>query len=403
MNIVLLSHTFLPTVGGRELVVHHLAQAFTKAGHTARVVSPGGWRVNRSLGMGYPVHRFPNISRGRYGTGPRALARELEAAVYLTTDILSHGCDIIHAHTSYPAGYVANLVRRLLRVPLVVTPHGVDVHTIPALGHGMRLDPVLREKVHRALLSADAVTAISENVVQAVREIGVPEERIHRIQNGVDISRFQCGESRTILRQRLSIGANDRVIISVGNWHPRKGQELLLKCFASVKRTLPDAKLILVGRGTDKLGDLAEELRIRDHVYLLGALPYPAPGSRQEDLLGQAYAAADVFVSAGMHAAAEGLSLALLEAMAARLPVVATDISGNRDVIENGSNGYLAPPGDADALTSGILMALESGAKLGEGAGRRVESMSWDTVAGYYLTLYEGILGSSDSGMKRTA
>ena len=401
MNIVLYVNSFLPRIGGRELVVFHLARALDALGHEVRVVGPAAWRENRKLAFPFPVHRQPAIGsmqtwrqyavEGRTRAGLKGVLQEQFKFAQLVMDLKRWGCDVIHAHNTYPTGYIATRVRRFMDVPVVVTPHGEDVHTVPEIGFGLRLNPLLATRIKHALARADAITAISVGVENSLRTAGADAQKIHLIPNGVDAGRFS---SSSTTDDGLGLPARAKVITTIGNYHPRKGHEYLVRAMSVLAAEQPDAHLVIVGRGTEALAPMIRQMQLSDRILLAGALPVPLPGSAAEkdDRLAALLRRSAVYVSAGIGEGAEGLSLAILEAMAAGLPVVATRISGNRDIVVDGQNGLLVPPGDPPALAHALhrLLADEPcRQRCGAQARAAAMKLDWREVAGQYLALYE--------------
>lgn len=387
MNILLYTNSYLPTIGGREIVVHYLAREYQKLGHNVRVYGPAGWWKHRKLKFGYPLHRWPTL---------RGLFREKVNRFTFMLDRKIWGADIVHAHSTYPCGYIAACVLKDKKVPIVVTPHGEDIHTIPELKFGLRLKPGLAPKIDRSLDRAQLVTAISMSVKESLKDAGVVENKIRFVPNGIDTERF-CKNVGGV-RDWLDIDLNAPVILSVGNYHPRKGLEILIKAMPDIIKERPEAKLVLVGRTKGKLEPLVQEMDLNRSVRLTGPIPFPlsalssmdSPNGSKDKLAGL-YREADVYVSAAMEEGAEGLSLAMLDAMAAGLPLVATRISGNRDLVSDGVNGLLVKPGDSKALAQSILETINNKRTVndfGEKNRMTAENYSWRKIANQYLDVY---------------
>jgi glycosyltransferase involved in cell wall biosynthesis len=390
MNIVLYVNSFLPSIGGREIVVHYLAQALMTMGHQVRVVGPAGLWSQRKVRFEYPLHRWPTL---------RGLFNEQVWFTQLMLDTAIWGCDVIHAHSTYPSGYAAAQLKAIRNIPLVVTPHGEDIHVIPEIGFGQRLDPIQRPKINFALQGAEMLTAISASVEASLMDAGAPQKKIRRIPNGVDIERFQRPIAANA-RKWLQLPKESRLIVTVGNYHPRKGHDTLIRSMPLILAKEPRARLIIVGRNTDALHPLIRKLDLDDKVKLTGPISFPAivPEQRRvqsvphkPDWLAAIYLGSEVYVSAGVNEGAEGLSLAVLEAMAAGLPIVATNISGNRDIIQHGQNGFLIPPADPAQLAKGILRLLSSNQlriRMGTKAKGVAKQYEWREIARQYLAVY---------------
>jgi len=398
MNIVLYSNTILPNLGGRELVVHYIAKSLTELGHKVRVISPSGiWRY-RNIDMGYKVHRYFAIVRGGRIVDQdfKAEIREKTMRAQLSFDVAFWGADIIHAHATYPGGYIAAQIKRKgNRIPLVITPHGVDIHTIPEINHGMRLHPKMNPKIEFALEKADALTSIAEGIENSILDAGTPKEKIYSVPNGVDVNRFSRTHTINVW-DWLKVPPNTQLVVSVGNYHPRKGQDVLVRSFPEVLAKNENARLVIIGNKTEILHDLVKELGIEGKAIIVGGIPFPiGVEAEKNDVLAAIYANSSVYVSAGIDEGSEGLSLALLEAMAASLPVIGTNISGNRDIIEDGVNGYLVKPADTLELSDKIIRILsdtEASKKMAKESFSVANKYHWHDVAREYIKVYEKVL-----------
>ena len=408
MRVLLFSHTFLPKIGGRELVVHYLAQALHEMGNDVRVFGPSGWWSNRTFGLDYPVHRVPSLVR-RVSVPSSVVQgwRDRELGWHLRRLCRKHDIQIIHAHTTYPTGFIAtHYGPNHPSLPVVVTPHGVDIHIIPELDFGMRLDSTLEPRIADTLKRANAITAISGGIRDSIRETGVLCEKIRNIPNGVDLMRFS-GTATADVRAGLGLPSDSRLMVTVGNYHPRKGHEVLVQSMLAILAEQPELRLVIVGKGTEALLPKIQALGLEGKVTLTGAVPLPgniigANDSGREqigDFLADLLRSATLYVSAGTTEGSEGLSLAVLEAMASGLPIVATAIAGNVDVVSHGKNGVLVAPSSADALASGVLELLKSAnaaREMGQRGRELVEKkFSWKHVAHEYERVYESVIRGS--------
>ena len=145
---------------------------------------------------------------------------------------------------------------------------------------------------------------------------------------------------------------------------------------------------------------MIRELSLEGNVRLTGPIDFPSitskngnsQDSKKPDWLAAIYRSSELYVSAGLEEGAEGLSLAVLEAMSAGLPIVATDISGNRDIVQNGKNGLLIPPADHTQLSEAVLRLLEtegSRTRMGAKAREMANQYQWIEIARQYLEVYE--------------
>ena len=205
------------------------------------------------------------------------------------------------------------------------------------------------------------------------------------IPNGVDSTRFG-GAGRSDARRRLGVAADQVVVGTVGRLDPVKDQASLVKAFAALRTARPGALLVIVGDGPcrPELTQLISGLGLESHVLLLG--------ERQD--IPELMAAMDLFV---LPSIAEGMSNTVLEAMATGLPVVATRIGGNPELIEDGLTGRLVPPLDVAGLGAAIDGYLDDAhlrALHGKAARHRaVERFDLAVMARAYGNLYDTVLG----------
>lgn len=377
------------------MVVYQLTRALNKAGHNAWVVGPGFTRSTRQLRLDVPVTRYPRVTSNlAKGNRIKQFFGEMELLWPLVFEVMRRRVDVIHAHSLYPAGFVVRTLKKLFpKIPLIVTPHGIDINVVAEQNYGMRLDPILAKKIDATLQVTQAATAISEGVERSLAETGLATNKIHRIGNGVDTDRF-CGVDVTGVRERYGLSLSDKLILTVGNYSPMKGHDDLVELFPQVLERAPDSRLVMIGGGTEALEPLINALGLKEKIVLTGSIAPHIPGlanAAEPDVLAQFYASSELYVSASNAEGAEGLSLALLDALAAKLPVVATDIVGNRDVVEHGKNGRLVPPNDKTAFAQAVADILISKEKpqMARRSQEIVANFGWQQVACEYVALYQ--------------
>ncbi len=234
-------------------------------------------------------------------------------------------------------------------------------------------------RVYRRLTASmvDSTVACSEAVADFCRtQIKAPEERVVTIENGIDVERYKAGEAPW--REPVTFGA-------VGSLIPVKGHDVLLGAFKRVAAEMPSARLLIAGEGVERehLEALIDEYGLADRVTLLG---------RVDDVV-EVLKQVDVFVHPSR---TEGQPLAVLEAMAAAKPIVASDIPALSETLAGGETGRLVPPDDEDALAEAMLEVAsdpEAAREMGERAQRRAEeNYSLDKTVGEYASLYRRLL-----------
>lgn len=248
------------------------------------------------------------------------------------------GVDLIHAHQYTPFFYA--LAARLLyrRPPILFTEHGRSYPDFPRRK---------RMIANRLLLQRrDRVIGVGEAVRQAlIHNEGIPAKRVEVVYNGIDVAAFANGKpNRAAVRAELGLGADDFVLLLVARLDPIKDLATAVRTAGRVARQFPRARLVLVGEGPERapVEALIRDQGLGEHVRLLGL---------RHDVA-RLLPAADVFLLTSI---SEGIPVTVLEALAAGVPVVATDVGGLPEIIVDGQNGFLAPARDDAALAERVV------------------------------------------------
>jgi glycosyltransferase involved in cell wall biosynthesis len=225
------------------------------------------------------------------------------------------------------------------------------------------------------------IVAVAEDLAAFLTGAGFPRGAIRVIQNGIPVPERPtwpgAPERRAESRRRLGIPTDGPLLVAVGNLYPVKDHATLLRATARID----GARVAIAGRGEEekRLRNLADELDLGNRLNLLGL----------RDDVGEVLATADLFVHPSL---SEGLPLAILEAMAAGLPIVATRVGGVPHALDDGRAGLLVPPGDPPALEAALRALLQEparAAELGRAAHARARSVySLAAMTDRYLEIY---------------
>lgn len=389
MNIVMTTSSFpRRSDDWAGVFVLSLARELVHRGHRVTVAAPHGPRLPRSEVVdGVEVIRFrymlpEGLEALAYGKGMVTNIRRRPwlmclVPFFLAAQIrvlrrLAPEADVVAAHWLFPQGMAA----RLGGVSPVVILHGSDVH----LARGRAAGALARW----ILSGAQAVVANSTATADRARAVA-PGARVGVIPMGVDVERFAPPEGAV---ERGS-GAIPPRIVGVGRLVPLKGYRHLVEAMPKIRETFPGASLTLVGNGPEREGleRLAVTLGVEGAVTFAGEVPHnEVPGILYEHNL---FVLPAVVTETGE---TEGLGTVMLEAMAARLPVAASDVGGIPDVVEHEVTGLLFSPGNPDTVGDAVIRLISDDGLRGRvvaEAGKRVrERFSWPVIAQKYEELF---------------
>jgi glycosyltransferase involved in cell wall biosynthesis len=389
----MISSTFLPQTGGVEIQLRGLSAALRRAGCPIEILTRhlGVGPLNEEV-EGVPVHRLRPLQFGRAAASLAFVARGLLWLMRRRSRF-----EIFHCHQAYSATTLGVLAKRLLAgVRVVVKPSTSGLLSeMAAVTRGLPL-AFLRRSLLR---DVDAFVAITSEIAGEIEAAGIPGVRIARIPNGVELpdSAALSPEARAEARRKLGIDWKE-VVVYVGRLSSEKGLLVLLEAWKRVSEKRPAAGLLLVGDG-GPVRNVEMEIRARARslgldrsVHFAGHLGDVRP----------ALAAAQIFV---LPSFSEGMSNALLEALAFARPAVATDLSGNREIVAPDA-GLLVPPGSAEPLADALRQLLSSPERA-EAMGARARQIiardfSFPRVAERYRELYQTLLqGRAPASLNR--
>lgn len=360
---VVVFSTLFPSPGAPNAGIFVRERMFRVARHLPMVVvSPQAWFPFQGVLRRFKPHFRPaapatEVQHGIEVLHPRFLCFPgifksldgplLALSTYSTMRRLSKrfNFDVIDAHFAYPDGYAAVRLGKWLKRPVTITLRGTEIRHSRTQG--------ISAKLKWALTNAQRIFSVSDSLRRHAIAVGVePPEKTVVVGNGVDTGKFfpldkeQC-------RRALSIPCDAKVLITVGGLVERKGFHRVIELLPRLRTRCPDLRYLIVGGPStegdwsDRLQRQVKDLELGDCVSFLGPLPH--------DAVKQALSAADIFVLATRN---EGWANVILEAMACGLPVIATDVGGNAEVVSAPELGSIVPFDDAAALAQALVDAL---------------------------------------------
>ncbi len=390
MRVLVINYEFPPIGGGGSEVSANIARHLVRAGVEVFVLTAHyrGLPYEEVID-GYTVYRIPSFRQRPDRCSIKELFAFLFCNIYPSLTLARRlRPDIVHIHFAMPVGPLGYLIKKTCGIPYIITLHGGGIPGFftsrkMALWYKLLLPftkPIWRE--------ASAVVAVSQGLKELAAR-SYPEADISVIPNGIDCERFHP-------RGYDAAGKEKVVLIFVGRVAEQKGLKYLLKSLTHVMElTERPFELRIVGDGPlqDEMKALARSLGIREKVRFIGWVS-------QDEVVRQ-LREGDIFVLPSL---IEGLSIAMLQAMACGLPVVATDTQGNNELVRPGENGLLVPVGDTQALARALFALIDDEA-LREAMGRRSRAIAarydWDTISRAYLDLFHKVIDDRLSGGNR--
>lgn len=356
MKVALIGIASPPIMGGLEVHIHQLAKHLGERGHD--VIQYG---VRRYKDHVLPAESMEGPVRTRRIGGTITLGRYefyepafLRMATRLRSD---ERPDVIHAHCVYPSALAAYVSRQWSGIPYVVTSHGDE---IMEFGRSAIYGAAKKWMIRRFFGSASHSIAVSEELRQLAIGLGSPEERTERLSNVIDVAKFSSLVDPSAARRELGLPPDARIILSLRRLSLKNGVHYLIRAFAPIARTHPDAYLVLCGDGEmrGELVALVDRLGIGGRVRFLGSVP--------NNEVQKVIAASDMAVFPSL---AEATSIACLEVMATGVAVVVSDVGGLPEIVTHGQTGLIVrfglpgstfrDPGLPDAVVDDLRTSIE--------------------------------------------
>ncbi len=379
MNILMMTNTFTPHVGGVARSIEAFTAEYRKRGHRVLVIAPEFKNMPENE---VDVIRIPAIQNFNGSD----FSVVLSTPGYLTEAIKKFEPDIVHSHHPYLIGGTALRLAIPHKLPLVFTHHTMYeqyTHYVP--GDLEALKRFVIQLSTRYANLCNQVFAPSESVASVLRRRGVVA-RIDVVPTGVNLEKFARG-SGAGFRAAMDIPENAFVVGHVGRLAPEKNLEFLAKTISGFLKSEKRAHFLVIGRGPseDTIRKIFSREGMADRLHTLGILKHP--------LLASAYRAMDVFAFASK---SETQGMVLTEAMAAGIPVVALDAPGAREVVVDHRNGRLLHSETIEEFSSALqwvaALSSEQMQQLKQAAENRAKEFSMERSADKALTLYENLL-----------
>ncbi len=379
MKIALFTDTYLPTVDGVVNAIRNTKRALKTLGHDVIVIAPqdrnnGDLRDEDTLYCkARELRRYPGYRLAIYPT-----RRELAF-------LHEYDADLVHSHGFGFMGLKGMWAARELSLPMVLTFHTMILDAVPyytSLKRSQLLKRLLSIYLRGFLHRCGAVVAPTHAVLEELRRIAPRMRRTAVVPNGVDVSRFRPDLDGSPIRQRYGL-EDAALLLHVGRVAAEKNIGFLIDTLPGLLRKRPDVRFLIAGSGPalPACQKLVERKGLRREVIFAGFVP--------DEELPLYYAACDALAIASRF---ETQGLVALEAMACGRPVAAVNYRAFPEYIEEGDNGFLFPPGDAEGCCDAILRALDGRNDVGSRARETAEKFSIESCTRTLVDLYREML-----------
>jgi len=375
--------TCYPTYGGSGVVATELGIELAALGHEVHFISYSQPFRLTGRDQGIYYHEVPVSSYPLFEFPPYDLAlasRMAEVAEF-------NGLDLLHVHYAIPHSVSALLARQMLaargrRLPFVTTLHGTDITLV---GLDRSYLPITRY----AIQESDGVTSISAYLKDKTLQDFDVTRGIEVVPNFVNCDVYApiADEAKRAEERKRLARPDEAILMHLSNFRPVKRVVDVVKVFAQIAQELP-ARLVLVGDGPERSAAewLARDLKIQDRVHFLG----------KQEKVNELLPLADLLL---MPSELESFGLAALEAMACKVPSIATRVGGVPELIDDGITGLLYAVGDVNAMAAGALSLLKDRDRLQamRDAGRKTAQTRFCStlVVPQYLRYYDEVLGKA--------
>lgn len=397
MKVAHLVAQFYPYVGGAEICVHNVCRSLVRKNHVPVVITTTpqpetkvdfGYQVeylwNRTCGL---LRRFPFAGKSYLNSRLKQLQQKYDFDLWQVTG-------------GVPLGIYAVDFFNEQNIPCILRCCGEDIQKFPQINYGYRLDGVVDAKVRKTYCRYDGLVALTETVKSEYNSLRIPDEKVRIIPNGVDCSKFKSTKDDHVRiedMRRKFCPEDEKLILTTGRYHPKKGFDLIPDIARSLKSAGCGFKWVIAGSGCNALNERHSDLSAlgivtTENFTTSDADVFDLPPKQLVEL----YAAADIYV---LPTLIETFGMVLVEAMAAGLPIVTTDAPGVCDVIDGDVTGVKTPVGNVELMADKIIELFKD-VKLSDHLSsnawkQAMSSYDWDFVTNQYVAFYEAVAHSS--------
>jgi glycogen(starch) synthase len=373
MKLLFINNEFPPIGGGGSTVTKYAIRYLVQAGHTVTLITSRYKDLPHQETIdGATVIRIPALRKYKdYSSVIELVSFGVSALVCSLVFTTTHKVDFVFAFFAVPAGWVAWILSYIKGIPYGVYFGGSDIPNANP-SRFTKIYPFITPLLKAIWRKASFRSVCSDDLRELARKAD-PDSEFYTIPNGVETERFHP----------IDRPKNSKVkIIFIGRLIPRKGFHRVVRALPLVRKstTVPfEVEVVGTGAHRTELDLLAEELQVSDLISYVGMVPY--------DQLERSYQYADVFVLTSL---SEGMPSVILEAMGAGLPIIASDVGGNNEIVHEGENGFLIKGDDIDLLAEKITLLINDAAireQMGKKSREYALEYDWKNIMSKYDSL----------------
>jgi glycosyltransferase involved in cell wall biosynthesis len=382
MKILFFNYEYPPLGAGAANATFYIMKEYSKIPDLEVDVvtaSPDNQFHLEKVGENITIHKLPIGKDNKnllYQSNKDIFKYSFKAYFYSKKLLRKNKYDLTHSFFAVPCGFISLVIKKTHKIPYVVSLRGADVPGYNAARFSL-LYKLLTPLIKYIWKEANEVIANSEGLKQLALQSN-PQQKIGIIFNGIDFNEF-------IPKNSFEVSSDKFQIISISRLVPRRGLSYLVSAVELLYKKYPQIYLKIVGEGDqrDFLENQIREAKLENHVELTGRVDHEEIAKLAQD--SQVFALVPVY---------EGMSNAMLEAVAIGLPIIATSAGGTDELVQNGVNGFVVKAKNSADIAEKLEKLIDN-PKLNESMGREsrkiAEKMSWDSVAQKYFEVYEKV------------
>lgn len=393
--------SFLPVIGGAELIVHNLAEAQTDEGHDVYVF--GNTKTKKYFRK---LKIKPNYSLIVIPSYIYVLKKFFSLESTIFSSIISfltkryqkkYEFDLWHMNLISEYSVAVLKCLNILNIPCIGTFRGSDIQMLPDVNYGRRLNPSFNKMIINNVKNFSHLTAISNSVYDEYLKLDYPEKNIQIIPNFISKNNFNIKEfDREKILARYELQTNKKIILTVGRNHPKKGYKNIPLIIKELIKKEKDFTWLIVGKDCEEIMDISKNKNIDSYLKIINQITNDDNNKRAlifppESLI-QLYKLADIFCFPTL---IETFGNIFLEAMASECPIVTTNAPGARDIIKHDYNGLVTDINNIHEFSKYISLLINDRKlcrKIINGGLETISQFDRSMVTKKYIDLYKIVL-----------